>query len=436
MKVAYFSPLNPQKSGISDFSEELLPYLKKKFDVDIFVDGIKPTNNLLKQEFVIREMKEYNKESIRSQYDIAVFHIGNNYELHNHMVELFLKFGGILELHDISLHHYLAEKTVVRNNKQKYIDIMTYCHGQKGRKVAEQFWNGEIPAPWENLSMTFTVCKYLVDKATAVIVHSDFAKQTVKGMKKDAMVINIPLHTPDIEENYLENKVKCREMLGIDQNTVVMGAFGYVTSEKRILQIIEALKHCNQNNKKNFKFYIVGKVVGVDLDKKIKESKLDKKVIITGFTTLDEFKRYMGACDFCFNLRYPTQGESSASIHRMFGLGKPVIVTDIGTFEEYPEDVVIKVSYGKNEVRDIVNGLKKLISNSDLRDKMSKNSLEYAKKECSIEQNAQLYYDFFVNISNNTFENQYEDILVDKICELELWNNNYLKHISTVIDCV
>ena len=28
MRLAYFSPLNPQPSGISDYSEELLPYLR------------------------------------------------------------------------------------------------------------------------------------------------------------------------------------------------------------------------------------------------------------------------------------------------------------------------------------------------------------------------------------------------------------------------
>ena len=30
---------------------------------------------------------------------------------------------------------------------------------------------------------------------------------------------------------------------------------------------------------------------------------LKENVIVTGFAELDEFKRYMGACDICFNLR-------------------------------------------------------------------------------------------------------------------------------------
>ena len=39
MLLAYFSPLNPQPSGISDYSEELLPQLAEGADITLFVDG-------------------------------------------------------------------------------------------------------------------------------------------------------------------------------------------------------------------------------------------------------------------------------------------------------------------------------------------------------------------------------------------------------------
>ena len=42
MKLAYFSPLNPQPSGMSDYSEELLPYLAADAEITLFVDGFAP----------------------------------------------------------------------------------------------------------------------------------------------------------------------------------------------------------------------------------------------------------------------------------------------------------------------------------------------------------------------------------------------------------
>ena len=37
-KIAFVSPLPPQKSGIADYSAELLPYLSKFFEIDLFIE--------------------------------------------------------------------------------------------------------------------------------------------------------------------------------------------------------------------------------------------------------------------------------------------------------------------------------------------------------------------------------------------------------------
>jgi hypothetical protein len=38
MRIAFFTPLNPVRSGISDYSEELLPFLGDLADIDIIAD--------------------------------------------------------------------------------------------------------------------------------------------------------------------------------------------------------------------------------------------------------------------------------------------------------------------------------------------------------------------------------------------------------------
>ena len=61
MNLAYFSPLGPQRSGIADYSEELLPYLAEGADITLFVDGFKPTNRDLLARFertVVRTLTE------------------------------------------------------------------------------------------------------------------------------------------------------------------------------------------------------------------------------------------------------------------------------------------------------------------------------------------------------------------------------------------
>lgn len=418
MKIAYFTPLNPEKSGISDFSEELIPYLSTVMEIDIFTNNKAQVDSRLKTYGDIYNVEEYDDEKIRNKYDIAVFHVGNNFTCHHKIVEIYKKYGGVLELHDISLHHYLAEETIVNGRFDEYKAILTYCHGVKGEKIADDFIAGRIASPWESMSMELTVNKHLVDRAKAVIVHSDYAKQMLKGIGVTVPIKLIPLHTVDIAEDYLSLKIKGKHSLGIDEDCLVLGSFGLATKEKRVLEILSALKIC-KNKGLYFHYYIVGKVAGLDIEKAIKEYDLSDYVTITGFVTLEKFKEYMEACDICLNLRFPTQGESSASLHRMLGLGKPIILTDIGSFQEYSGDFTYKISYGSEEINDICKAIFELSNNKTLLEKKSAAAVLFAKKYCSVEKNAEKYKTFLQDVLENNFHEDYLESIVDKI-----WNLN------------
>ena len=68
-----------------------------------------------------------------------------------------------------------------------------------------------------------------------------------------------------------------------------------------------------------------------------------------GFTPIEDFTGYMAACDIVLNLRFPTLGESSGSLLRALGLGRAVMVSDVGSFGEFPEDICLKVPVGSGE---------------------------------------------------------------------------------------
>lgn len=428
MKIAYFSPFSPDPSGISDFSEELIFELAKHMEIDLFARRM-PTNQEVIQKFNIFDIEEIENDDLRKKYDILVYQVGNNIEYHEGVVKEFLKYPGILELHDFSLHHYLAESTFARGKYDEYIRIMKYCHGSNGEKTAKDLIEGKIAAPWETQSERYTVNKHLIDKAKAVIVHSDMAKQMVKGIRPEVKVINIPLHTTAIQKNYKKFLTECKKKLDISQDILVMGSFGYANSSKRISPILNALSLFKKRRDRKFCYYVVGKVQGIDIDKMATDLGIKDDVVVTGFIDLDDFKVYMGACDFCFNLRYPTQGESSASLHRMLGMGKPALVTDIGTFEEYSEDFVIKISHDDNEIEDIYAAICKLNDNKKLIAEMSNKAYEYAIKNCSLDHNAKKYKEFFEGILDGNISEGYLDIMLDRLYALGIANNEqYFEH--------
>jgi glycosyltransferase involved in cell wall biosynthesis len=429
MKIAYFSPFSPDRSGIADFSEELVFELKKYMDVDIY-SKLPVENEDIMRNFNLFDIDNY-QDSKLSEYDQVVYQFGNNTRYHEKVIHAFVRHPGILELHDMSLHHYLAEDTIVKNRNDEYIRIMEYCHGEKGRRAAIKFLHGLIPAPWGTTNVIYTVNKHYVDMATGVIVHSDLAKQYIKALRPNVPIIHIPLHAPDMRDDFAKNKKECKKKLGIAEDTPVFGSFGYISSAKRVPQIMQALSEYKSKAHKNFIYYIVGHPENIfikrELDHLMHQYKLHNNAVVTGFTTLDEFKTYMGACDICFNLRYPTQGESSASLHRMLGMGKPVMVSSIGSFEEYPDDIVAKIGCGNNEVADIYNTLISLMSSPATVDEMAAKAFTYAKENFDLGKNASRYYDFFLNTENYIHSKNYIDLLVDRMTEMGIIDQNYIR---------
>ena len=418
MRIGYVSPLPPDASGIADFAEELLLELKKHVELEIF-SRIPVKSEKLTEGFSLHTVEDLEKKELRESCDLLVYQAGNNVRFHGTVLEKFKKYPGVLEIHDFAMHHYLAESTYVKGDYEAYVKAMAYCHGKRGEITARKFLAGEGRAPWENDALRYHVNKYLVDAATAIITHSDMAQQMIQAVSPDKPIINIPLHTADILENPAKYQKECRKKLAIREDLLVLGSFGYATRAKRIPEIVEALGMYASQGGVDFHYYIVGKVeeMDVNIERLAKQLGIGEKVTVTGFTDLDTFKEYMGACDICFNMRYPTQGESSASLHRILGMGKPVIVSRIGSFEEYPDDIVLKINHDQNETHEILEAVCGLTLHKEELALRSEKALAFAKENCDLGRNARKYADFFQQLKKGTYKKAPIDTLLDEMFE-------------------
>ncbi len=416
MKIGYVSPLPPDASGIADFAEELLPELKKHMELEIF-SRIPVKSERLEMEFALHSLGELEDQKMREKCDLLVYQAGNNVRFHGEILEKFKKYPGVLEIHDFAMHHYLAGVTYAKGDYEAYVKAMAYCHGRRGEITARKFLAGEGRAPWENDALRYNVNKYLVDASSAVITHSDMAKQMIQAVSPDKPIVNIPLHTSDILENPRLYQAECRKKLEIKDDLLVFGSFGYVTRDKRIPEIVEALGMYAAQTGRDFHYYIVGKIeeMDVNIERLAKQLGIGDKVTVTGFTDLDTFKVYMGACDICFNMRYPTQGESSGSLHRILGMGKPVIVSQIGSFEEYPDDIVLKISHDQNEVHEILEAIRGLTQNREKLAARSEKALAFARENCDLKKNAKKYAMFFEQLIKGTYKKEPIDTLLDEM---------------------
>lgn len=434
MRIGYCSPFNPMKSGVSDFSEELVLELSKHMELVIF-SPVKLERDDISEKIETHMLSELDNESLRNSLDLIVYHSGNNKRYHGEIVEMLLKYPGVLEIHDFGMHHLAAERFYLGQGPEAYLQEVQYCHGPHGVRIAQRFLDGLERAPWETHSLDMCMNKRYIDNACAVIVHSEAAKQMTLGIREDMPIVKIMLHT-EMEPDHEAWKKECREKLHLPDNRIVSGSFGFATSAKRIIPILDALKLYKENVTSEFTYYIVGEPEkDLMLDEAVRKRGLEENVCVTGFTSLDDFKVYMGACDFCLNLRYPTQGESSASLHRMLGMGKPIVVTDIGTFSDYPDDLTLKVRYDENEVDDIYQALCSLTQKNgiDLNER-SQASLSFAKENCDLDANARRYKKFFEEVISHTWKPDYCDIVIGRLCELGLDHPDFTERVGVLMD--
>ena len=89
MRVAWFSPMPPSRSGIAAYSAEVLPLLAGRDNtVDVFIDENAP-------DFVWKHR--------RNPYDLTVFQLGNA-SCHDYIWAYLFRYPGLVVLHDAQLH--------------------------------------------------------------------------------------------------------------------------------------------------------------------------------------------------------------------------------------------------------------------------------------------------------------------------------------------
>lgn len=390
MKIAYFSPLSPLKSGIVDYSEkELLPFLKKFCEIDLYIDdGYKPTNKEIASSFKIYNHKKFSKHA--NEYDTVIYHMGNN-PLHEYIYDYSMKYPGIVVLHDIFLHGLIWNKTFGKGDTKGYIELISQMYGEMGKKNAITATNNQ---KFSEMEFKYPLIKNILNRSVGIIVHSDYGKKIALSEKYNIVIKKIK--SPVISSSIFNiDSARIRKKLGLKQDTLIIGTFGFVFPHKRISVTLKAFKKFCEDFP-NSVLLIVGEE-NIGLKDMIKEYGVES-AIQTGFVPFQKMYEYMQVSDICINLRYPTAGETSASLLRLLSMRKPVIISNVGWFSELPDDCCAKVDVDNYEEELLLEYLKALASNENLRKKMGNNAREFVLKEHNPEKIAHEYYKFICEV--------------------------------------
>jgi glycosyltransferase involved in cell wall biosynthesis len=395
MRLAYFSPLPPSKSGIADYSAELLPLLALGADISVFVDEEDQTHQHTHDYSVFRAT-DFTRLHGDKPFDLCIYHQGNN-PYHEYIYDHALAHPGLVVLHEHCLHHLIAWTTLGRGGEDAYWTELFHAYGRRGAQLAEMR-ERDIGSEYQQFVLPLN--RRLITRSLGLIVHNEFAASHLEGAEGIPLQL-IPHHlSPRVFETDKLDVQECRRSLGIPDDMLVIGSFGFVTQSKRIPVLLRVFKRLLELNPK-LKCMIVGEdhwkwsVAPV-----IAEMGLSEHVEITGYADEATFFRYLKAVDIVVNLRYPTAGETSGTLIRSLGVGKAVVVSDHGQFGELPEDTCLKVPPGKDEEHDLYLRLRALIYRPALRQRIGERAKAWAREHCAIDRSAALYLAFAEQIIN------------------------------------
>ncbi len=351
LALDYVSPLPPVRTGIADYSLDLLPHLEPLCDLRVVRVPGQPVEKSVRERWALVRADQLG-EAGRT----ALFHMGNNHH-HLEIARLAMSHPGVLVLHDLVLHHFLLGRTVGEDDTHAYFRRIKLEHGWIGLDAAHAVRWGAFG---DSLQFALPAHRSLVRRQRGLIVHSEWARGTLLEEEPDLTVRVVPMGIPLPKRVNPERSRAFRESLGIPSAAPLLGAFGFQTPMKRPKVAIQALS----SEKLAHVHLIVGGEVAptLELEKAIEEAELSDRVHVTGFLDYDTFEAAIAACDLCLNLRYPTAGETSAALLRVLALGRPTLVSDYAQFADLPSDAAVRVPLGDGEIEALTSSVASLLA--------------------------------------------------------------------------
>ena len=171
--------------------------------------------------------------------------------------------------------------------------------------------------------------------------------------------------------------------LPLDETTPVFGIFWFLKLYKRIHEALRAFARLQATHPQARMVLVGEEHPHYPLRPLIRELGIERAVGIPGYVALDDFTAAIAACDVCLNLRWPTVGETSGSLLRALALGKPTLVSEVGTFLEYPDDVAIKIPVNHRETDWLYEYMRVLLDDPALAGAVGERARAYAAEVCA-----------------------------------------------------
>ena len=382
-RLAFVSPLPPERSGIADYSAELLPALAAYYRIDLIVEQPVVNSPWINEHCEIHDADWLKAHA--SEFQAVLYHIGNS-TYHSFMIELMDEVPGIIVLHDFFVSDLNRTMSARANSHRLTYQTLYYCHG--------------YPAMADPLSeansFNYPVNRLLLERAQGVIVHSAVSQRLAQhwyGEDAGRDWSMVPLLR---EFATSQPRREVRQALNIPEEAFLICSFGLLGTTKLNDRLLQAWLASELARDPNCILVFVG-VAGDtpychDLLKAIEDSGLGARVQVTGWADTLTFKQYLAAADLAVQLRAFSRGETSATVLDCMNYSLPCIVNANGSMADLPEEAVYRIE-DEFETSALTDAIETLWRDAAAREALGKRGRLVLERQHSPEYCAGLYHE-------------------------------------------
>ena len=331
MRIALFAPVEPRRSGIASYTAALLPWISRRHEIDLFTDETFERRHALPGAARAVSAHDIVWRHARDPYDLIVYQLGNSLA-NDYMWPYLVRYPGLVVIHDGNLQaargHYFLSRGDVGGFRAEFA-YEDPRHAAAAELVIAGL-SGTLRLQWPML-------RAAVSTARSVAVHNPWLAAQLRGRYPDA---HVEVIRPGIDDPVSEDTGAARTTMrarhGIPPEAVVFGAFGWITPEKRVPQILRAMATL-ADKEPGVHLLVVGSAVDhYDVRADLQAAGLEGRVTVAGYVDDDDVPRYLAATDVCLCLRWPTMRETSATWLRALAAGRATIITDLAHNQDVP----------------------------------------------------------------------------------------------------
>jgi len=395
VRLAFLTPLPPARTGIADYSVDVLRLLAPRHEIDVFHSQTEIEPDRLPASCSDHPASEFHRRHRERPYDLAIYQMGNGLD-HAFLYEIIRRVPGLLVLHDLVLHHSRAlmfleseearayardpSSAALRERALRSIDAykdeVAYSY-PRATSLAEV----HLSTVGSLLPYAYPLFRIPVEASRLTAAHNAFMSEAIRDEIPEARVARLvmPVEASPVRP---EAAAHLRSRHGFAADAIVVGSFGLITREKRLETLARALAR-SIPSLPSLRWLLVGPVADQEyLSDLLAHPGIAERVMVAGRVPFSEMASYIEATDIVVHLRYPTARETSAALLRVLAQGRACIVSDLENLAEIPSDAVVRADV-KDEEGEVTRGIEWLGFNAAARARLARNARLFVGREHS-----------------------------------------------------